>query len=306
MKRITALSAAAVLLAASVPATAAAADAEVKTAKVGGVTYSYTAGDKTGITITGVSAAEGELTIPGTISKQTVIAVGDMALLGQTELEKVTLPDSLESIGQSAFAGCSALTELDIPDSVKTIGSSAFMGCYGLTSVTVGKGVTEIPDDCFFSCPSLTEVTLPAKLKSIGSEAFFGCPDVELTIPETVTAIGSFAIGWQSDAHSSSIRYIDGFLLYGKTGSYAEEYAENNGIDFLDPDNYLSGDVNGDTKVDAKDASSVLAEYAKASTGGVLTFSKKQRIVGDMEPDGAINAKDASRILVEYARLSTQ
>ena len=122
---------------------------------------------------------------------------------------------------------------------------------------------------------------------------------------ESVTDIGYSAIGYQSDAHSSYTTKINGFIIGGKTGSSAEAYANEYGFDFLDPDNYLAGDVNKDGRVDAKDASTVLAEYGRASTGVELLFSPWQKIVGDMKPDKVIDANDASKILIEYARLST-
>ena len=302
-KLIASLLSASVLLGAA-PLGAAALD-PLHTVKQDGVTYSFAVSDGNA-EIVSVSGANGSITIPSKLETYSVTAIGDKAFLGQTELEKAVLPKTLTAIGGSAFAGCSALTELTIPDSVKTVGSSAFMSCYALGTVKIGSGVTAIPDDCFFSCPALTEVTLPAKLKSIGNEAFFGCPDVEVTIPSTVTEIGSNALGMQADAHSSMIVRIEDFLIFGKKGSIAEEYAAEQGIDFLDPDDFLAGDVNGDSKVDAKDASAVLTEYSKASTGAALTFSRKQRTIGDMDADGAINSKDASNILIEYARLSTQ
>jgi len=41
-------------------------------------------------------------------------------------LEKVTLPDTIESIGASAFEGCEKLEKIAIPASVISIGKNAF------------------------------------------------------------------------------------------------------------------------------------------------------------------------------------
>ena len=308
MKRIFALAAAAVLAVCAVPASAyAEGDFDGHTAVVDGVTYTYTIEDSepAGITIMSASPAEGALTIPDEIDGHTVIGIGEKAFLGQTKLEFVYFPSKLEYIDRSAFSACTAMTQLVIPDSVQFIKDSAFMGCYSLTSVSVGKGVTEIPYECFFGCGSLKEAYLPDGLKTIGAEAFFGCPELDTLIPESVTDIGYSAIGYQSDAHSSYTTKVNGFIIGGKTGSAAETYANKNSFDFLDPDNYLAGDVNKDGRVDAKDASTVLAEYGRASTGVELLFSPWQKIVGDMKPDKVIDANDASKILIEYARLST-
>lgn len=301
-KLITALLSAAIALGAA-PAGAYALD-PLHTATVDGVTYSFAVNDGNA-EITSVSGAAGEITIPSELEGFKVTSIGDKAFFGQTALGFVYFPDSLENIGQSAFAGCTAMDQLAVPNNVKTIGSSAFMGCTSLVFASVGDGVTVIPDDCFFSCPSLREVYLPSKLERIGSEAFFGCPELDTLIPETVTEIGYNALGYTTSAHSSYSTQVDGFIVGGKVGSAAETYASENGFDFLDPDNYVAGDVNKDGRVDAKDASAVLAEYARASTGAELTFTPWQRYVGDIKPDMVIDANDASRILIEYARLST-
>lgn len=277
------------------------------TQQIAGVTYTATLDRENGTaTITAVSGATGRVSVPDEIDGCSVTAVGDKAFFGQTGLSGAELPDTVKSIGRSAFAGCTSMNQFAIPNTVTDIGYGAFMSCTDLAVVSVGDGVSEIPDDCFYSCPSLADVRLPDGLKKIGAEAFFGCPSVTAVIPESVSEIGENAFGMQADPHSDEIVKVYGFLIVGTKGSYAEEFAASNGIDFFDPDNFLAGDINNDQKVDATDASAVLSEYARASTGAALTFTKWQRIVGDMTRDAAIDATDASKILIEYARLSTQ
>ena len=67
----------------------------------------------------------------------------------------------------------------------------------------------------------------------------------------------------------------------------------------------IMGDVDGDGKVSASDATAVLLEYSALSTGESGSFSKKQFKAGDVNKDGAINSSDASSILAYYAALST-
>ena len=64
------------------------------------------------------------------------------------------------------------------------------------------------------------------------------------------------------------------------------------------------GDVNGDGYVDAVDASSVLAEYAKLSGEGKGSYSEPQKTLADVDKNGFIDAVDASSILAYYAYLS--
>ncbi len=72
-----------------------------------------------------------------------------------------------------------------------------------------------------------------------------------------------------------------------------------------DPDKSLLGDVNEDGKIDAKDASDILVEYSKMSTGGASSFSDKQKTAANVNGDDKIDAKDASAILSYYSYTST-
>ena len=65
------------------------------------------------------------------------------------------------------------------------------------------------------------------------------------------------------------------------------------------------GDVNGDGKVDAIDASEVLKEYALLSTGQEPTFTEMQKKAADIDGNGITDASDASSILRYYSYLST-
>ena len=71
------------------------------------------------------------------------------------------------------------------------------------------------------------------------------------------------------------------------------------------PDEYKLGDVNNDGKVNAVDASSVLAYYAMISTNQDGGYDEEQKLAADVNHDGMINAVDASNILAYYAYVST-
>ena len=63
--------------------------------------------------------------------------------------------------------------------------------------------------------------------------------------------------------------------------------------------------MNGDDKVDAKDATLVLVAYSKLSTGGENAFSEAKAASADVNGDGKTDAKDASLILAYYSLVST-
>ncbi|MCM1529449.1 MAG: Ig-like domain-containing protein [Alistipes sp.] len=64
------------------------------------------------------------------------------------------------------------------------------------------------------------------------------------------------------------------------------------------------GDVDGNGKVDASDASMVLKEYAALSTGQSGTFTGAQNDAADIDGNGKVDASDASFILTYYAYVS--
>ena len=65
------------------------------------------------------------------------------------------------------------------------------------------------------------------------------------------------------------------------------------------------GDLNSDGKIDAKDASMILVEYSRMSTGEESTLTDAQKSAANVNGDDKIDAKDASTILSYYAMAST-
>lgn len=105
---------------------------------------------------------------------------------------------------------------------VKTIGGAAFSYCTDLVSIVIPDTVTVIGDDAFYFCQSLTEVVIPNSVTSIGYTAFAFCTDLsQITIPESVTYIAD-------DAFEKC-----DIAIYGYEGSYAQTYADENGLLFI-------------------------------------------------------------------------
>lgn len=53
-----------------------------------------------------------------------------------TNLESITLPNTITRIGIEAFYNCSSLTSITLPDTITSIGMESFDGCTSLTSIT--------------------------------------------------------------------------------------------------------------------------------------------------------------------------
>ena len=132
-------------------------------------------------------------------------------------MTSVTIPNSVTEIGKYAFYDCTSLTNVIIPDSVKEIGNGAFSGCVNLSSLELGNGLT-----------------------SVGLGAFTDCNNLKgVTIPESVTSIGNIAFGFYNDRENFEAKQIEGFSIYGKKGTAAENYANTFRLDF-----YESGSQN--------------------------------------------------------------
>ncbi|MDE5584486.1 MAG: hypothetical protein K2J08_12380 [Ruminococcus sp.] len=61
------------------------------------------------------------------------------------------------------------------------------------------------------------------------------------------------------------------------------------------------GDVNNDGNIDSVDASMVLGEYSKISSGGEKSFDESMNIASDINTDMRLDTVDASQILAYYS-----
>lgn len=90
-------------------------------------------------------------------------------------LEKVIIPNTVESINSEAFKYCEKLTNIDIPNSVKVINKEAFCSCRELRKITIPDSVSTIGAWAFNDCISLQFVIIPESVKKIDWYAFQGC-----------------------------------------------------------------------------------------------------------------------------------
>ena len=139
-------------------------------------------------------------------------------------LKEVMIPGTVKSIGDCAFLNCDALTTVTIPDSVTSIGEQVFYDCDALTTVKLGSGLTEIPASTFEHCDVLESLRIPRCVTTIGDNAFKDCVKLtSITIPRSVTKISSNAFS-----------YPKILTIYGVAGTYAETFANENSIKFVD------------------------------------------------------------------------
>lgn len=213
----------------------------------------------------------------------------------------IVIPNSVKKISIEAFALCEELTSVCIPDSVEEIESTAFYNCPKLCSVSLPNSITSIEFATFQDCKELCSVNIPDSVTHIGSWAFLGCDNLmSITIPASVTDIEWGAVGWQV-SDEGEWNMIDGFTIYGYTGTAAETYANENGFNFVELSNEpVYGDVNCDGEIDISDA--IILERFCAEDPAIL-FNAYQKGNADCNKDGKISAKDTATILKMIAKL---
>ncbi len=142
-----------------------------------------------------------------------VASIGSGVFKNNKTVTSITLPSTLNGIYKGAFAGTTNLDSISIPDSVTVIGSRAFYGSgiksisFGngsklknigsgaferttqLTSIKLPSGITDIKERTFY-CSGIKGVGLPKNLTKIGRLAFAGSKLETVGIPSVVTEIG--------------------------------------------------------------------------------------------------------------------
>ena len=87
-------------------------------------------------------------------------------------LQTIRLPDGLKRIEQEAISYCTNVQNLTLPDSLEYLGFYA-LGGIAITSLTVPQGITEISG--IQRCPQLQTVDLPSHLTKLGWACFAYC-----------------------------------------------------------------------------------------------------------------------------------
>ena len=127
-------------------------------------------------------------------------------------------------IGNEVFANCDALEEIQLPDTVTDFGEKVFQDSDKLVDVKLGKGITEIPSNTFEHCDQLRKIIIPSNIRKIGDSAFANCVALtDITIPTATKEISETAFS-----------YPEKITITGAKGSYAETYAKNHDIKFID------------------------------------------------------------------------
>ena len=144
-----------------------------------------------------------------------------------------------------------------------------------------GKAVVKIEEEAFKDNKVIESVIIPDSVTEIGKDAFAGCEKLsEIVIGENVTKI-----------EVSAFTSTPGLVMYGVRGSYAETFAAENNIVFVNKNNKI-GDINEDGEIDSGDALAVLRKSV-----GLRDMTKAEEIYSDVNTDDTIDSSDALSVL---------
>ena len=137
--------------------------------------------------------------------------LNDGAFNGFSKLEKINLPDSIESIGKRCFANCTSLEEFNNPKRLTWIKEGAFLNCTSLKSFIIPDWVETISENTFMNCLSLEEVKLQNERESVDltkieNKAFYNCKSLRsIELPNTLESIGEYAFYNNFKLHSFTL-----------------------------------------------------------------------------------------------------
>ena len=232
--------------------------------------------------IYGYTGTDKNVSVPNKLSSFTVLEIADSAFTNNKDIESVSFANAkaIDAIGEFSFAGCTSLKSVNIPSTLDKIGFASFMGCTSLTDINISSNISVINGQVFQNCTSLTEFT--NSVGTISDFSFAGCTSLEkVVIPKTVKNISDKAF-----------LNCDKLTIFGYTNSYAQTYAEENGINFVALDEKtLYGDVNLDGKIDINDVT-LLQRYIAGES--VLTDDAVK--AADFNKDRIIDIIDATAI----------
>jgi hypothetical protein len=177
--------------------------------------------DDEGFTILKYKGYESRVEIPSYIVGKPVIRIGEGAFSHKDRVTEIVIPNTVKRIEGAAF-DCTGLTSVTIPEGVVSLGAMAFSWCDKLAAIVLPDSMTEIGMNAFGGCNALTEITIPTGLKELPGNLFSFCTNLKkVIIPDSIQKISNWTFAGCNNV-----------VLYGTKDSYAETFANANGLEF--------------------------------------------------------------------------
>lgn len=143
----------------------------------------------------------------------------------------------LKKISFGAFRGNSDLVKVTLPDTVESIDSNAFRACPNLETVVLSRGLRNLAPYSFANNRNLKSVSLPSSVMSFNAKAFEKCRQLRSFIVYDMNAGGNeskeFAVAAINESRrtgymNAALRYFDGYSMqkYDEGYSVLAEYED--------------------------------------------------------------------------------
>ncbi len=239
-----------------------------------------------------------EIEFKGSYSvKNGTLVIADGAFSGNDGVEEVVLPTSIVTIGCNAFEGCTGLENVKRLDLVCYIGDNAFKDCVSLEALNIGENTifnaNAIYNTGYYNnAKNWQNGVLYMGTRAVGTDA----NNKESLIKDGTTHIIGEALASKSAVIPASVTSIaenaftstENVTIFGYAYTYAESYATENNIPFVDLNSLIKGDVNFNGRLDENDLDILYSVSSLQSFEGYAIS-----IAGDMNEDGAVDGLDA-------------
>ena len=255
------------------------------------------------------------IVVPDTIDGRKVTVLGNSTFQYCTQasdIESVTLPDSLTTIEKNAFYNCEKLKSVTIPPNVSSIGLAAFVEGLSESSLTeikvdpenpyfsekdgvvfskdgtklivfpsgrsgdyqIPDGTVSVGDYAFYYCVNVSSITVPGSVRSLGEGAFGNCSSLtKAVLNEGLEEIGEYA--FQSSSGIRDIIIPTSVKSVGKNGLCLSSGCR---IRVLSTDTVWADDAFRDSALIAGKKDSTLQKYAEDRGYMFVELSADNRI----------------------------
>lgn len=255
------------------------------------------------------------IVVPDTIDRRKVTVLGNSTFQYCTQasdIESVTLPDSLTTIEKNAFYNCEKLKSVTIPPNVSSIGLAAFVEGLSESSLTeikvdpenpyfsekdgvvfskdgtklivfpsgrsgdyqIPDGTVSVGDYAFYYCVNVSSITVPGSVRSLGEGAFGNCSSLtKAVLNEGLEEIGEYA--FQSSSGIRDIIIPASVKSVGKNGLCLSSGCR---IRVLSTDTVWADDAFRDLALIAGKKDSTLQKYAEDHGRTFVELSADNRI----------------------------
>lgn len=255
------------------------------------------------------------IVVPDTIDGRKVTVLGNSTFQYCTQasdIESVTLPDSLTTIEKNAFYNCEKLKSVTIPQNVSSIGLAAFVEGLSESSLTeikvdpenpyfsekdgvvfskdgtklivfpsgrsgdyqIPDGTVSVGDYAFYYCVNVSSITVPGSVRSLGEGAFGNCSSLtKAVLNEGLEEIGEYA--FQSSSGIRDIIIPTSVKSVGKNGLRLSSRCR---IRVLSTDTVWADDAFRDSALIAGKKDSTLQKYAEDHGCTFVELSADNRI----------------------------